>query len=73
MYNKFMNKIKKTFTLSKESFDVLNMRAHDEHRSMSSHIEHLIMQDLKYSKIPVVGKVDDVADVEYLSDPTERG
>lgn len=64
-YNMNMNKKPHNFTLSDEAVSLLSKRAAEEHRSMSSHIEHLIVQDAKYTQIPVIGRIDDVSDVEY--------
>jgi hypothetical protein len=62
-----MNKKPHNFTLSDEAIALLARRAAEEHRSMSSQVEHLIMEDAKYARIPIVSRVDDGADVKYPS------
>jgi hypothetical protein len=55
-----MNKKRHNFTLSDEAVALLSKRAAEEHRSMSSQVEHLIMEDAKYAGISL-----DVSDTKY--------
>jgi hypothetical protein len=44
--------------------NTLTRRAKEEHRTITSYITHLIMQDAKYAKLPV-RRVDDLGEYDW--------
>jgi len=68
-----MTKIRCNFTITREYLDILRRRSAEEHRSMSSHIEHLIEQDAQgFVNVPVRGFIDDAGNIQYFETPEEK-